>query len=110
MNNGENIIYLLLDNDGHKEQVIEYCERKLAPLEESDRLKGTDYIHTLRVYLENGNDLLHSAEKMYIHRNTMINRMRKISTLLGVDVNEPKERIELNNIFNILSYYDKQVS
>ena len=104
MKTEENVMCILLKSTASKEKVIEYCEKKLAPLEEADRKKGTDYIHTLEVYLDNGNDLLHSAEKMYIHRNTMINRMRKISALLGVDVNAPKERAELNNIFYVLNH------
>lgn len=99
------VLYLLLEDANNKDKVIEYCEKKLSPLEEIDRLRGTDYVHTLEVYLENGNDLLHSAEKMYIHRNTMINRMRKIASILGEDVNNPKVRAEYNNIYFALNYY-----
>lgn len=96
----ENIIGILLEsNEEKKEKVLAYCKKKINPLEEMDQKKGTDYVHTLAVYLENGNDLLHSAEKMYVHRNTMINRMKKITDLLGVDINDPKERVELNNVF-----------
>lgn len=106
-NTEESVMSILLDYDNtKKERAIEYCEKKLAPLEEADKNKGTDYVHTLEVYLESGNDLLHSAEKMFIHRNTMINRMRKISTLLGVDVNSPKERAELNNVYFVLNHYN----
>lgn len=104
----QSVLYLLLEeNKENKEKVLEYCEKKLSPLEEIDRLRGTDYVHTLEVYLENGNDLLHSAQKMYIHRNTMINRMKKITSILGEDINDPKVRAEYNNIYFTINYFNK---
>ncbi len=101
----QSLLELLLENEP-KEEILAYCFQKIQPLEESDRIMGTEYVKTLRCFLESGNDLLHASEKMYIHRNTMINRMKKINSLLNMNVNDVEVRNEYCNIFKVLKYYD----
>ncbi len=92
-----------------RDEVLTYCFRRLQPLEEADKIRGSEYVKTLKFYLESGNDLMHAAEKMYIHRNTMINRMKKINSLLQLDMNDTKVRNEYSNVFQVLEYYGMSV-
>lgn len=102
---GETSVLEMLLNGRSKEEVLSHCFRKIQPLEEADRITKSEYVQTLKCYLECQNDLLHAAQKMYIHRNTMINRMKKINALLNVDVNDVKVRNEYWNVFRVLEYY-----
>lgn len=103
------ILELLLKNSP-REEVLTYCFQKIQPLVEADRITGSEYVKTLICYLECHNDLLHSAEKMYIHRNTMINRMKKITGLLNCDINDTDVRNEYFNIFKVIRYYDISIA
>lgn len=105
----QNLLEMLL-NSRPKEEILSYCFRKIQPLEEADRITKSDYVQTLKCYLECKNDLLHAAEKMYIHRNTMINRMKKINALLNADINDAKVRNEYWNVFQVLAYYGTVIS
>lgn len=98
------LLELLLENPG-KEDILAYCWMKLRPLTDSDKVMKTEYVKTLQCYVETDNDLLHSSEKMYIHRNTMVNRMKKINALLGCNMNDCDTRSEYYNIFRTLEYY-----
>jgi len=95
----------LLLKTADKEEILTYCYQRLQPVMEADRLMKTEYLFTLRKYLECNNDLHRTAQTIYIHRNTMINRMKKITALTGENVNSPEVRSDLWNIFRILEYY-----
>lgn len=101
------LLTLLLEGAA-REDILSYCFQKLQPLEEADRITKSEYVKTLKCYLECGNDLLHASQKMYIHRNTMINRMKKINALLRQDMNVPEVRNEYWNIFQAMSYYEME--
>ncbi len=98
------ILELMLESKS-REELLAYCHMKLQPLLEADKVLRTEYVKTLKCYLECNNDLLHSSEHMYIHRNTMINRMKKITALLGAEINETETRNDFFNIFKVMEYY-----
>jgi len=60
-----------------------------------DRDRGTDYIGTLRTYLDSLGDIPTAAERMFLHQNTFRHRMRRIAELFNVDVEDPDERLVL---------------
>lgn len=101
----ETSILELLLSGKKKEELLAYCLKKLQPLTEADKVLKSEYIKTLKCYLECNNDLLRTSKQMYIHRNTMINRMKKITTLLGKNINDTEVRNEYYNIFKVLNYY-----
>lgn len=99
----ESVLKMLLDGRD-KEDILSYCFRKIQPLDEADRVAKTEYIRTLKCYLECKGDMQYAARKMYIHRNTMINRMKKINLLLNTNVHDPAVSNEFWNVFRILEH------
>lgn len=95
----------LLLGGKNKEELLAYCRMKLQPLTEADKVLKSEYVKTLKCYLDCNNDLLHTSQRMYIHRNTMINRMKKITALLSVNINSVEVRNEFYNIFKVLEHY-----
>ena len=55
-------------------------------LEEYDRKHGTGLVETLEVMLQNGGSKKQTAEKLYLHRNTMMYRVKKIEEILKCNI------------------------
>lgn len=64
--------------------------RAVETIAEYDRMKRGSLLHTLRVFLEhrNGSD---AARILYVHRNTLSQRLRRIEELTEVKVTDPDE-------------------
>ncbi len=60
-----------------------------------DREKGTQYFETFREYLLNERDIPGTAEKLIIHRTTLLYRLKKIQALLNMDLEDPWKRLYL---------------
>ena len=48
-----------------------------------DQEMGTQLVSTLRTYLECGGNSTESAKRLYVHRNTLIRRIKRIEELVG---------------------------
>lgn len=44
-----------------------------------------ELIHTLWIYLQNGKRISQTADKLFIHRNTLVNRLQSIEKILEID-------------------------
>ena len=61
------------------------CHPAVLKLDEEDRQTGNCYINTLEAYLTSEKNVGKIAEKLFIHRNTLMYRLDKIVTLTGLD-------------------------
>jgi DNA-binding PucR family transcriptional regulator len=64
--------------------------RAIETIAEYDRLKRGSLLHTLRVFLDHRNRS-DAARILYVHRNTLSQRLRRIEELSGVTVTDPDE-------------------
>lgn len=62
-------------------------------LRELDRTRNTDYITTLRAFFDAACDLTEASKLLYVHRNTLRYRIRRIGELSGLDLADPVERL-----------------
>lgn len=62
---------------------------------EYDRQRDTRYFETLKAYLLLERDIPKTAEKLIIHRTTLIYRLKKIGALTGLDLDDPDRRLYL---------------
>ncbi len=60
-----------------------------------DREKGTDYYATLREYLFQERDIPRTAEKLIIHRTTLLYRLKKLKRMVPLNLEDPKQRLYL---------------
>lgn len=65
----------------------------LRELAEMDRTRKTDYLGTLRAYFDAASDLTEAARVLFVHRNTLRYRLRRIKELCGLDLTDPVERL-----------------
>lgn len=67
----------------------------LMALAAHDREKGTQYFETLRAYLLHERNIPETAQALIIHRTTLLYRLKKIQPLLGMDLEDPWQRLYL---------------
>ena len=75
--------------------LADIARRSIAPLLEYDARRHTHLLDTLRSLLDNHFAIQPTAEALFIHRNTLQKRMRRIETLLGVDLTDIDDLMEL---------------
>lgn len=61
-----------------------------------DKERNTDLVKTLETYLDHGGSLVETAERLFIHRNTLLHRLERISELCQVDLRDPTHRLNLH--------------
>ncbi len=57
---------------------------------------------TLKVYLENERHLTLAAQKLFVHKNTLLYRIRNLEASLGLEMDQPAERLRLLLSLNLL--------
>ena len=71
--------WTLLKNKGLRDYSVEILKKE-------DEEKNTDLYETLKMYYLCGNNIAETASRMYVHRNTLVYRLRKIRELIGSDI------------------------
>jgi sugar diacid utilization regulator len=82
--------------------------KPLTRLYEHDRLYGTDYVETLTVYLDCFGNTTLAAERLHIHPNTLRYRVRRLTELAGVDLEQPVQRFALEAQLRLLGLAGEQ--
>ena len=67
----------------------------LHTLIEHDRQSHVSSLQTLKIYLQQQMNLSQTAAQLYIHRTTLLERLKRIKALLGEDLNDPDVRLYL---------------
>ena len=90
-------IYKYMFNSGNQEEILDYCNDKLKVLEEYDHANGAFLQDTLVAYYMNGFSVGKAADALFIHRNSLQYRINKIEELLGMELNDYMEYLNLIN-------------
>lgn len=75
---------------------------ELTQLMEYDRENRTDLVASLREFIRNDGNLSHAAERLYIHRTTLIYRIARIQEITGLRFDE-ETKLLLNICFYIMN-------
>ncbi|MNR12739.1 Purine catabolism regulatory protein [compost metagenome] len=67
----------------------------LGPIIDHDRLKGSELLRTLKVYLDHDGSKQIAAQQLFIVRQSLYYRLDKIEELLGADYMQPERRLAL---------------
>ncbi|HWL13657.1 MAG TPA: PucR family transcriptional regulator ligand-binding domain-containing protein [Ureibacillus sp.] len=88
--------YKLLMSVPDRSIIKQFQQDMLGPLYMYDHLHNTDFIHFLRIFLEEEGSTNKISKKLYIHRNTVNYKIKKIEALLDVNLNHTFTRTNLN--------------
>jgi purine catabolism regulator len=86
----------------------QYVEAQIGPLLAYDRENGTQLTRTLEVYLAENLSKQHTANALYIHRQTLYYRLEQIGQLLGKDWDSPVRRLALETALSAHRFLQEQ--
>lgn len=92
--------HLLLDIK-NRTVVCHMCEDVIAKIDHYDRNNKSDMNNTLRMLAANDFNLTQTAEKMFLHRNTLYKRIEKIEKLLGFNLNNAETKLMLQLVMKL---------
>lgn len=77
--------YHILSNTETTVVLSQICQPIIAKLENIDNNTESEFLKTLERYLESDKNLTETAKELYIHRNTLSNRLDRILDITGLD-------------------------
>ncbi len=87
--------------------LVYLCHPALGNVLRHDRKHDTNFAHVLRRFLENDCNMSQTARELFIHRNTMLNKLEKLQELLGVSLKDHSIREQLQFSFYVVDYIEK---
>lgn len=77
------------------DELLAYVDRTLGPLRAHDQAKSSALVDTLRAYLAHQCSVSATGQALFVHPNTVKMRLRKIETLLSIDLDRPDDLLDL---------------
>lgn len=78
------------------------CHEGLLALRDFDREHNTEYMRTLRAFLDLNLNAVQTARELFIHRSTFLYRIGKIKSILESSLDDPEELLYLSLSFRLL--------
>ncbi len=88
-------MYKILSDLRHPELGENFIEEVLGDLIHYDEENGTDYLDILTDFFKNDCSILHTAEAVYCHKNTLNYKMNKVKEILGYDIMKNENRVRI---------------
>ncbi|GAC1425338.1 MAG: hypothetical protein PVS3B3_11320 [Ktedonobacteraceae bacterium] len=81
-------VYRYLYKIARMDDLRDVYQEQIALIDSYDHRKNTDLLDTLEVYLECAGNLTKTSERLFVHRNTLIQRLDRLQSLCEVDLQE----------------------
>ena len=94
--------YFLLDR---RKEVYAYAAQMMEPVNVYDKENHGELAATLNAYFQNNENVEKTAAELYIHRNTLNKRLKKIEELLGMHFSVTREKTILYECLRILELF-----
>lgn len=94
-------IYKLLLSTEDDQVLREIYNDLLGKLADYDAAYNTDYMDTLKCYLENDASVQAVSKLTYVHRNTINYKLRKIKEIMGCNIAGVEDRLKIMLAFKI---------
>ena len=76
-------------------RALEPFHALVEPLVEHDRERRSDLVKTLKVYFDAGANASEAADRLFLHRNSMLYRLSRVEKLTGLNLKDPRARLAL---------------
>ncbi|TMC85133.1 MAG: GAF domain-containing protein [Chloroflexi bacterium] len=81
-------VYRYLYKIARMDDLRDMYQDQVAHIANYDRRKGTDLLDTLETYLECAGNLTKTSNRLFVHRNTLIQRLERLQSLCEIDLQE----------------------
>ena len=101
----EEFVYLLpiLETDS-LDDLFNMIDEKIIKIISCDIENKNDFLTTIYLYLKNEKSLLEASKQLYVHKNTINYRLRKMEEIADIDFNDPASNFNLLSSLNITMY------
>lgn len=80
-----------------KSELQNLVDDTILPLVLSDSQNGGDLVQTLECYINNRFNVTKTASELFVHRNTMINKLERINEILQIDMEDFENVIKIQS-------------
>ena len=84
------------------------CHKGVLELKKQDEKNQTQYIETLKAYLEQHLSATQAARELFIHRSTFLYRLDRIKEILQSDMDDPEEIFYLELSLRLLEQEEEK--
>ena len=89
-------VYQLILSLSDRDKLMEFMQNTLGPLIDYDMKQHADLVKTLESFFACHGNLSQTAERLIVHRNTLLYRMNRINEIAEIDLNRPETRLALH--------------
>lgn len=82
------LLYHFMELASKEHDLNKFCLPILKKIEEYDNENGTLLKESLEAYLESGRNIQKAAERLYMHKNTLYYRLKRIEDFFNLDLND----------------------
>ncbi|MBX5456615.1 MAG: GAF domain-containing protein [Thermogemmatispora sp.] len=88
-------IYRYLYKIARMDDLRDSYQDQIARIAHYDRRKGTELLSTLETYLECAGNLTKTSSRLFVHRNTLIQRLERLQSLCDIDLQDRSNWLSL---------------
>ncbi|MPM06868.1 hypothetical protein SDC9_53171 [bioreactor metagenome] len=88
-------IFRILFDYKNREELFQLYRETVGTIIEYDQKNETEYLNTIRTYLNQKCSVNNTAKKLFVHYNTINYRINKIKSLFGIDLDNEEDRMNL---------------
>ncbi|MHB1956279.1 MAG: helix-turn-helix domain-containing protein, partial [Sulfobacillus sp.] len=97
-------IYTTLYKISTQEELIDPTLGILKPLFRDGPKNKNELLDTLNCYVYQNGNIKETAEKLYCHYNSVLYRLERIETILGISIREPEHFFRVQLAVRLLSF------
>ncbi len=102
-NDNYKFLHLLYDTEKNR-NLRKYCKAQVLEMIEYDKANNTNYYKTLKCYCLKNRNTIDTASALFIHRNTLRYRLKKIEELFDISTEDLDTYFDLLFNIKILDY------
>jgi purine catabolism regulator len=87
------------------EDLADFVQHSIGPLIEHDRIHHTALVETLEMWLQTRN-MAEAARRVYVHYNTLKNRLERIEAILGPVLGDAARALEAEVALYVFRHYE----
>ena len=95
-------ISVMLKHFSETGDITRYIHPAVSCIAQYDEEYRTKLLETVREYIQNSCSIKKTADALYLHRNSVIYRLRKAEEISGLDLNDPDTQFALRMSFYII--------
>jgi sugar diacid utilization regulator len=101
-------VYRYLYKIARMDDLRDIYQDQVSRIANYDQRKGTDLLATLETYLECAGNLTRTSNRLFVHRNTLIQRLERLQSLCDIDLQERSNWLTLQVAIKVYKLRTKE--